>query len=125
MIGVQILFMCIHFLALLISAVLLLFSNNIDILCIQLLVQTLVYIMLYIYDGCTLSKLEHIGGNKFNSTFIGKKIFFIGDGTSNSDFEKLIVGIPLGLLFLKILFNSNKIDKLLLIKFPFIFDYVR
>jgi len=125
MIGLQIIFICIHFLAVLISAVLLLFSNNINILCIQLLVQTLVYMMLCIHDGCTLSKLEYIGGNKFNSTFIGKKFFFIGDNTSNLDFEKLIVGIPLGLLFLKILFNINKIDKLLLIKFPFLFDYVR
>jgi hypothetical protein len=57
-----------------------------------------------------MRKCESIGGY-LTSTFIGKKIFFIEEPMFDTNFEKLFVGIPIGLLLLKIILILSGTDK--------------
>ena len=111
-------FITVHLLIVFISAYLILFSKDMTVLMFQLFIQTIVFIALEINDGCLLSKYELIGGD-FSSTFVGKQLFFIKGDICDADFEKMFVGVPLGLLILKILLivfpiiKDNNVDDLL------------
>jgi len=102
----------IHLIIVFFTAVAVLVIDDIYLLIGLFILQILVYTSIILNDGCVLSKYELIGGETMTSTYIGKKAFFLSDSIKNSDFEKMFVGIPLGLIGLKIL----------LLLFP-LFDY--
>ena len=101
--SIKIVLITIHLSIVFFTAVSLLFIDDIYLLIGLLILQMLVFTAIVINDGCVLSKYENIGGNTMTSTYIGKKAFFMSDSIKNSDFEKMFVGIPLGLLILKII----------------------
>jgi len=101
---IKITLMSIHLFAILISAFIILFIDNIKILLLLLFIEIVVFINI-INNGCLLSKYEHIGGDFTNIT-IGKKIFFIDEDIQDSTFEKIFVGVPLGFLLFKIVYKS-------------------
>ena len=107
-----------HLAIVFIAAYIILFSKDIKVLVLQLVVQTSVFIALQVNNGCLLSKYEQFGGD-FNATASGKKLFFLTSDICDADFEKMFVGIPLSLLILKIilisypLIRDNNIDDLM------------
>lgn len=111
----KIVLITIHLIMVSVTAVIILFSNNLYILISLLIVQIIVYISLIINKGCLLSKFERVGGD-FSSTMLGKKVFFLSENIQDQDFEKLFVGIPLILLLFKTilvtfsLFQDKKTD---------------
>jgi hypothetical protein len=99
-----------HVVVICISSYCILFIRNTTILLIHLIVLVLVFALIVVYDGCLMRKYETIGGY-LTTTFIGKKIFFIEEPMCDTNFEKLFVGIPLGLLLLKIIAILSGTDK--------------
>jgi len=101
--SIKIILTIIHLIIVFFTAVAVLVIDDIYLLIGLFILQILVYTSIILNDGCVLSKYELIGGETMTSTYIGKKAFFLSDSIKNSDFEKMFVGIPLGLLALKII----------------------
>ena len=99
-ITLKILLMVIHLTIITITAIVILFSEDLYILLCLLIIEFIVFTGLIVNNGCQLSKYELVGGN-FSSTTLGKKLFWLSDNIEHSDFEKMFVGVPLGLLLLK------------------------
>jgi hypothetical protein len=108
-ITLKILLMVIHLTIITITAIVILFSEDLYILLCLLIIEFIVFTGLIVNNGCQLSKYELVGGN-FSSTTLGKKLFWLSDNIEHSDFEKMFVGVPLGLLLLKTI----------LVAFPFL-----
>lgn len=91
-----------HLFVIWITAITILFSEDIYILTFLLVIQIIVFALLVVNNGCLMSRFELIGGDFLSSTLIGKKLFFLSDGVKDADFEKIFVGVPLLLILLKI-----------------------
>lgn len=91
-----------HLFVVWITAITILFSEDIYVLTFLLLVQIIVFALLVVNNGCLMSRFELIGGDFLSSTLIGRKLFFLSDDVKDADFEKIFVGIPILFLILKI-----------------------
>jgi len=100
----------IHLFVIFVSAYLLLFLKNPYILLAQFIIQAVVFIGIVLLNGCMLTKLE-ASDSIISATYIGKQIFFIDEPISDASFEKFFVGVPLGLLLLKIILILSDSDK--------------
>lgn len=107
---IKIILVLLHVFVIFVSAYCILFIRKINILLLHLLTLIIVFGLIVIYDGCLLRKYETIGGD-LTCTVIGKKIFFLDNSMSDTNFEKLFVGIPIGLLLLKIILLVCGLDK--------------
>lgn len=98
---IKIFIILIHFIGVTLVTLIILFSEDMLILGLIIICQTIVFTQLILIDGCIISKYEWIFGEGFTLTDIGKKMFFLSDALPPADFEKMIVGIPLLLCIIK------------------------
>ena len=98
----KIVFISLHLFVIGVTAIILLFSEDIYMILLLLITQIVVFILLLVNDGCLLSKYEFIGGN-ITLFEIAKKTLFLSDSIKTQDFEKIFVGIPIVMLFTKLI----------------------
>lgn len=98
---IKIFIILIHFIGVTLVTLVILFSEDILLLGLIIICQTIVFTQLILIDGCLISKYEWFFGEGWTLTDIGKKMFFLSDGLHAADFEKMIVGIPLLLCIIK------------------------
>lgn len=98
---IKIFIILIHFIGVTLVTLIILFSEDILILALIIICQTIVFTQLILIDGCLISKYEWLFGEGWTLTDIGKKMFFLSEALPPADFEKMIVGIPLLLCVIK------------------------
>lgn len=98
---IKIFIILVHFIGVTLVTLIILFSEDILILALIIICQTIVFTQLILIDGCIISKYEWFFGEGWTLTDIGKKMFFLSEALPPADFEKMIVGIPLLLCVIK------------------------
>lgn len=98
---IKIFIILIHFIGVTLVTLIILFSEDMLILGLIIICQTIVFTQLILIDGCLISKYEWLFGEGWTLTDIGKKMFFLSEALPPADFEKMIVGIPLLLCVIK------------------------
>jgi hypothetical protein len=91
----------IHIVAVILITLTILFSEDLLLLFAIIVCQSIVFLQLIVFDGCLVSKYEFGLGSDYSVSDIGKKLFFLSDDLPCSDFEKMIVGIPLLICVMK------------------------